>query len=161
VGNASIKGPEFLSAVAIFTFLLSAAACGTKAEKQAAVAPPVQNLTATLEDEVHDLPDGEIRWTTYWRFCWADYEGASEYELQALTSEGASDKLRHQTERCFRLEVAGGKNPKAQGLLHRDLQLAIRSSELSYRVRAVLAGGRSSEWSKPVSVGQPTANGAQ
>jgi hypothetical protein len=79
-----------------------------------------------------------------------------------VTSEGASDKLRHQTERCFRLDVAGGKNPKAQGLFNRKLQLAIRSSELSYRVRAVLADGRgSSEWSKALSVGEATVDGAQ
>jgi hypothetical protein len=153
---------QSLSTVAIFTFLLSAAACGTKAAKQATVSPPVQNLTATLEDEIHDLPDGEIEWTTYWHLCWTNYKGASEYELQAVTSEGASDKLRHQTERCFRLDIAGGKNPKAQGLFNRKLQLAIRSSELSYRVRAVLADGRGwSEWSKALSVGEATVDGAQ
>lgn len=161
MGNASIKGAGFLLAVAILTFLSLAAACGMKAEKQATIPLPVQNLAAELEDEVHVLPRGEISWSTYWRLCWANYDGASEYELQALTSEGASDKLRHQSERCFRLEVAGGKNPKTQGLLNRDLQLAIRSSELSYRVRAVLADGRSSEWSRAVSVAKPVVDGVQ
>ena len=130
------------------------AACGTKAEKQATVSPPVQDLTAELEDEVQDLPGGEIKWSTYWRLCWAGYEGAREYELQVLTSEGASDKLIRQSDRCFRLEVAAGKNPKSQGLLNRDLQLAFRSSQLGYRVRAVLAGGHFSEWSKPLAAGK-------
>lgn len=156
-----LTAPSLISAIAIFIFLLSAAACGTKAEKQATVSPPVQNLTATLDDEVHDLPDGEIRWTTYWRLCWAKYEGAREYELQAVTPEGASPKLSRQSDTCFRLEVAGGKNPKAQGLLKRDLQLAVRSGELAYRVRAVLADGRASEWSQPVSIAKPAVNGAQ
>ena len=161
MGNASINRAGFLSTVAILTSLLLATACGRKAERRATVSPPVQNLTAELEDEVHDLSGGEISWSTYWRLCWANYEGAIEYELQALTSEGASDKLRHQGERCFRLEVAVGKNPKTQGLLNRDLQLAIRSSELAYRVRAVLADGTSSEWSKPLSVAKPTTGDAQ
>jgi hypothetical protein len=161
VVKASVNRAEFLSAVAIFTSLLLAAACGMKAEKQVKVSPPVQNLAAELEDEVHDLTGGEMRWSTYWRLCWANYEGASGYELQALTSEGASDKLRHQSERCFRLEVAAGENPKTQGLLNRDLQLAIRSSQLAYRVRAVLVDGQSSEWSRPLSVAKPIVNGAQ
>lgn len=132
-----------------------------KAEKRGTVSPPVQHLAAELEDEVHDLPGEEIRWSTYWRLCWANYDGASGYELQALTSEGASDKLRHQSERCFRLEVAAGQNPKTQGLLNHDLQLAMRSSQLAYRVRTVFADGRSSEWSRPLSVANPIVDRAQ
>ena len=149
---------NFVAAVGILTFALLAAACGLKAEKRATVSPPVQNLSAVLEDEVHDLPRGEIKWSTYWRLCWDNYDGASEYELQALTSEGASDKLRRQSERCFRLEVAAGQNAKTQGLRDRELQLAMRASELAYRVRAVLAGGSTSEWSQPLSVARPTIN---
>jgi hypothetical protein len=129
-----------------------------KAEKQTTVSPPVQDLVATLEDEVQDLPGGEISWSTYWRLCWANYEEASEYELQALTSEGPSHKLRRQSERCFRLEVAAGENPKSEGLLKRDLQLAMRASELSYRVRAVFADGTVSAWSQPLGIAKPTGN---
>ena len=149
--------PGLLLAVGIFTFSLLAVACGVKADRQTTVFPPVQNLTTELEDEVQDLPGGEIKWSTFWRLCWANYEGATAYELQPLTSEGASDKLERQSERCFRVEVALGKNPKTQGLLNRELQLAIRSSQLAYRVRAVLADGTKSEWSRPLSVGKPTA----
>lgn len=159
--NASANFAEVHLAVAVSTFLLLAAACGTKAKKQVTVSPPVQNLTAELDDEVHDLSGGEISWSTYWRLCWSNYEGANEYELQALTSEGVSDKLLHQSERCFRLEVATGKNAKTQGLLNRDLQLAIRSSQLAYRVRAVLVEGQTSEWSKALSVAKPTSGDAQ
>jgi hypothetical protein len=156
--DARVNCAEFLSAVGIFALLLFGAACGRKAEKPATVSPPVQNLTATLEDEVHDLPGGEIEWSTYWRLCWPSYEGASEYELQSLTSEGASNKFRRQSERCFRLEVAAGQNPKSEGLRNRDLQLALRSTELSYRVRAVLADGHFSEWSQALSAAKTAFN---
>ena len=156
--DARVNRAQFVSAVSIFAFLLFGVACGRKAEKQTIVSPPVQNLTATLEDEVHDLPGGEIEWSTYWRLCWPSYEGASEYELQSLTSEGASDKLRRQSEHCFRLEVAAGQNPKREGLRDRDLQLALRSTELSYRVRAVLADGQFSEWSQALSAAKPAFN---
>ena len=155
--NTSINFAQVRLAVVIFASLLLTTACGARAKKQAIVSPPVQNLTAALEDEVQDLAGGEIKWSTYWRLCWDNYEGARAYELQALTSEGTSDKLRRQSERCFPVEVAAGQNPKTQGLLKRDLQLAIRSSELAYRVRAVLADGQSSEWSKALSVGKPVA----
>ena len=156
--DARVNCLKYFSAVGIFTFLSFAAACGTKAEKQTTVSPPVQNLTATLEDEVHDLPGGEIEWSTYWRLCWPSYEGVREYEIQSLTSEGASDKLHRQTERCFRLEVAAGENPKREGLRNRDLQLALRSTELSYRVRAVLANAQFSEWSEALTAGKTTTN---
>ena len=152
------------SIAAILTVLLFAAGCATKTEKietQATISPPVQNLTAALEDEVHDVPDGKIEWSTYWHLCWANYEGASAYELQALTSEGSSDKLERQSDRCFRLQVAAGKNARTQGMLNRDLQLAIRSSQLAYRVRAVLADGQFSEWSKPLSVAKATTGDAR
>ena len=136
--------------------LLLATACSKKAGGRASVYPPVQNLVATLDDEVQDLPDGQIKWSTYWRLCWGAYAGAGAYELQALTSEGESDKLQRQSEQCFRLEVAAGENAKSQGLLNRDIQLAMRSSQLAYRVRAVLADGQLSEWSKPLSVAKAT-----
>jgi hypothetical protein len=138
--------------------LLLAAACHRTAQKQTAVFPPIKDLTAELEDEVHDLANREIKWSTYWRLCWANYDGASAYELQALTSEGTSDKLVRQSGRCFRIEVAAGQNLKTQGLLHRDLQLSLRSTQLAYRVRAVLADGTTSEWSKSFSVGKPTSD---
>ena len=160
MGNTSLERARVLTAVTVLALLL-AAACGRKAQQRVSVAPPVQNLSATLDDEIHELSGEKIKWSTSWRLCWADYKGVSEYQLQALTSEGASDKLRRQSERCFRVEVAAGENPKTQGLLNRDLQVAMRSSELAYRVRAVLGDGQFSEWSKPLSVGETTDNDAQ
>ena len=144
--------PRLLLAVTIVASLLLVMACSKKPTQRATVFQPVQNLVATLEDQVDDLPDGRIKWSTYWRLCWDDYPEAREYELQALTSEGASKTLEHQSERCYRTEVAAGENAKTQGLLNRDIQLAMRSSMLAYRVRAVLADGQFSEWSKSFSI---------
>ena len=158
MGSTGVNRADFLAAIA---FLLLATACGIKAERHETVSPPVQHLVAELEDQVHDLPHGRIRWSTYWHLCWAEYEGARGYDLQALTAEGASDKLRRQSEHCFHLEVAAGENLKTQRLLNRDLQLAMQSSQLAYRVRAVLADGHPSEWSKPLSVAKPTGDSAQ
>ena len=143
-------------AVFLVTSLVLTTACGMRTErKETVVPPPVQHLVATLEDEIHDLPSERIGWSTYWRLCWDDYKDARGYELQTLTAEGASSKLEHQSEHCFRLEVAKGQNFKKQGLVNRDLQLATQSGQLAYRVRAVLANGRASEWSKPLRVAKP------
>ena len=157
MGSAGINRALLLAASLVLT-----TACGTKAERKETVAlPPVQHLVAKLEDEVHDLPSGRIEWSTYWRLCWDDYDGARAYDLQALTAEGASSKLEHQSDHYFRLEVAKGENLKTQGFVNRDLQLATQSSQLAYRVRAVLADGRASEWSKPLRVAKPIGESAQ
>lgn len=105
---------------------------------------------------MRDLPGGRIAWSTYWKLCWAEYPGAKGYELQTLTSEGISAKLRRQSERCFRIEAAANENEKSQGLLNREVLLALQSGQLAYRVRAVLEEGRASEWSPPMAVGKAT-----
>jgi hypothetical protein len=118
------------------------------------VAPAVDGLVATLEDEVRDLHDGQIAWTTYWKLCWEAYAGAQEYELEPMTGEGTGRRLVRQAGTCLRVEVAKGQNAKAQGLFNRDLMLASLSGQLAYRVRAVLGDGRASQWSQSVIVGQ-------
>ena len=118
------------------------------------VAPPVAGLIATLEDEVRDLPDGRIAWTTYWNLCWESYAGAQKYELEPMTGEGTGRRLLRQAGPCLRIEVAKGQNVKAQGFFNRELMLASLSGQMSYRVRAVLSGGNVSQWSTPAIVGQ-------
>ena len=118
--------------------------------------PAVSELVATLEDEVRDLPGEKIAWSTYWKLCWAESPGAQAYELQTVTGEGTSPRLRRQRERCFRLQAAAGENHKAQGLLNRELQLALQQGQLAYRVRTVLSDGRVSEWSPVLTVGKAT-----
>jgi len=119
----------------------------------------VQNLVSTLEDEVHELPNERLAWSTFWKLCWDKTPGANAYELQTLTSEGSSGRFQRQSENCFRIEAAAGENKKSEGLLNRQLQLALQSSQLAYRVRAVTNDGRVGEWSQSVSVGATTGAG--
>ena len=121
---------------------------------RAEAAHPIQEMVATLEDEVRDLPEQRIAWSTFWKLCWEEYPGASGYELELLTSEGVSPELRRQSARCFRIEVASGENKRKEGLAHRDIQLALQKGQLACRVRAVFDAGRVSEWSPPVVVGE-------
>lgn len=112
-----------------------------------------------LEDETRDLPDGQMAWTTYWKFCWAAFPGAIAYELETMTSEGAARKVRRQAESCFRVEVAKGQNERARGLFNRELMLASLSGQLAYRVRAVLDERRVSAWSAPAEAGRTISAG--
>lgn len=150
-----------LLAVCVLAILLGAGLLGGCSRSSTAapqVAPrTVSGLLTTLEDEVRDLPDGQIAWSTYWKLCWDEYPGAQGYELQTMTGEGRSPKLRRQSGRCFRLQSAAGENQKSAGLVNRDLQLKLQEGQLGYRVRAVLADNRVSEWSVSMPVGKATA----
>ncbi len=111
-------------------------------------------LTSSLVDEVKDLPEEKIAWSTYWQLCWQVHPSALAYELETFTGEGAARKLRRQTETCFRTEIAKSRNDKAKGLFNRDLILAGISGQLSYRVRAVFDGNRVSAWSPLMEAGK-------
>jgi hypothetical protein len=118
--------------------------------------PPVTGLVATLEDEVRELPGDRMAWSTYWKLCWDVYPQATAYELQVVTGEGSSPKLRRQSERCFRLQAAAGENEKSQGLVNRAMLLVLQAGQLAYRVRAVFSNGRVSAWSLAMAVGEET-----
>ncbi len=105
---------------------------------------------------MRDLPGARIAWSTYWKLCWSEYHGAKGYAIQTVTSEGTSSDKRRQVETCFRIQAAAGENDKAQGLVNRNLQLAMQRGQLAYRVRAILENGRVSEWSSPMTVGKST-----
>ncbi|MDF2388035.1 hypothetical protein JMG10_41760 [Nostoc ellipsosporum NOK] len=122
------------------------------------VQPPVTGLVSTLSDEVQELPNESIRWSTYWQLCWEPYPEAREYELQKVLSEGKSPKLQRQSDRCFRIQAASNENEKSQGLLNRDLILLMHKIQLGYRVRAVLDDNRVSEWSQVMAVGATTVS---
>jgi hypothetical protein len=122
------------------------------------VQPPITGLVSTLSDEVEELPSDLIRWSTYWQLCWKPYPEAKEYELQKVLGDGASPKLQHQSDRCFRLQAASNENLKSQGLLNRELILLMHKVQLGYRVRAVLDNNRVSEWSEVMAVGGTTAS---
>jgi hypothetical protein len=142
------------AAALVLGFLL--ASCNKPSGHDQPTAPLVQNLASTLEDEVRELPKERIAWSTFWKLCWDKIPDANAYELETLTSEGSSGRFRRQSENCFRIEAAAGENNKSEGLLNRQLQLALQSSQLAYRVRAVMNGGRVGEWSRAVSVGETT-----
>lgn len=74
---------------------------------------PVQGIVATLEDKVQNLPNQRIAWSTDWKLCWDKYPEAIGYELQTITGEGKSPKLRQQTNRCFMIQTAAGNNKKS------------------------------------------------
>lgn len=152
---ATVRAGFFAARTAALWALLLSAAC-SQPVAPAAPLPVVTGLVATLEDEARALPNGQMAWSTYWKLCWDDYRDAAAYELQALTGEGAARRVRRQSERCFRLQAAAGENSQAQGLLNRDLQLALQQGQLAYRVRAVHKDGRLSEWSAPLVVGKAT-----
>ncbi|MBV9791993.1 MAG: hypothetical protein JOZ51_27655 [Chloroflexi bacterium] len=128
-------------------------ACSSSTQPALIVGPAVAGLTTTLQDELHDLPDARLAWSTFWQLCWSAYPSATAYELESLTSEGASPVLRRQQDTCYRIQAAAGENAKSEGLAGRDMQLLIQSGQLGYRVRAVLPGNQVSEWSVPVAVG--------
>lgn len=127
--------------------LLLAACSAPSAAGTSGDLPPVAGLVASLEDETRQLEGGRQRWSTYWRLCWTPYPGAGGYELQTVTSEGRSPKLRTQTDPCYRLQVAAGENATAMGLQGREVQMQMQSSQLAFRVRAILSDGRRSGWS--------------
>lgn len=121
------------------------------------ITSPITGLIASLEDETTDLPDGKMAWVSFWKLCWKNYPEAIEYELETFTGEGSARKLRRQTDTCFRIEIAKGKNEKSKGLFNRELMLASISGQLAYRVRAVLPGNRVTQWSPLMEAGKATS----
>jgi hypothetical protein len=140
--------------------LATAAAASAAAVFAADPLPAMGGFVATLADEVRDLPKHRIAWRTYWTLCWDAYPEARGYELQAVTSEGGSLRPKAVDGRCHRIEVAANENRKSEGLRTRDLQLALQSGQLAYRVRALLADGRTSNWSPLFGAGKPVGGGA-
>ena len=159
-----LQAPRFiLPLAALLGILLSA--CDTPSGVQQVVNPsvedkvvnpPVEDIIATLEDEVQDLPGKRIAWSTYWKLCWQSYPAAKAYELQTLTGEGVSPKLRRQSDRCFRIQAAANENQKSLGLFNRKVMLLLQKGQLAYRVRAVLNEKLVSEWSPAMAVGEAT-----
>lgn len=149
---------SLLAASVLAVALLHAACSGSlnaQEPRQIEAAPArIKHLVAELEDEVRNVPGNRIRWSTYWKLCWEKYPEAIGYELQIATSEGVSKRLRRQSERCFRVEVAAGENDRSRGLVNRELQLTLATGQLGYRVRAVLEDNRTSEWSPLMEAGQ-------
>src|SRR5947208_15242510 len=108
--DALLRTPAWIRPALALAAAVALSACRTQAGGPTVVAPPVGGLVAQLEDEVRDLPGDRIGWSTYWRLCWREYPAARGYELETLTGEGASPKLRRQDDRCVRVQAAAGEN---------------------------------------------------
>lgn len=150
-----VAGPTRLAHIAVLALVALAPACGRSPSDGPVevIGPPPQHLVAHLDDERHVLPDGRVAWQAWWVLCWDDYAGASSYEVQTVTGEGVSPRLRRQTEVCIRTEAAAGEDPPESVDARRATLLALQEGQLAYQVRAVLDGGRRSEWSAPQAVG--------
>lgn len=112
--------------------------------------PAITQFSTSLEDEIKNLPDNQISWSTYWKMCWPAYPEAMEYEIQVSTSEGTSPKIKSHTNTCYRIQIATGINDKAQGMFNRDNQIKLQSGQLGYKVRAVVNSKQVSEWSATI-----------
>ena len=117
--------------------------------------PAPTGLVATLEDEAGAAGS----WRTWWVLCWDAYPGAVAYELKTVTGEGASPKLRRQTDRCLRVEAAAGDGPPEERPARRAAQLAVQQGQLAFQVRGVPGDGPPGEWSPPVAVGSQGSAG--
>lgn len=104
---------------------------------------------AHLEDEVSSGGS----WRTSWVLCWDPSPGAVAYELLTLTGEGASLRVRRQTDRCFRVEAAVGEGTAEDRQARRAAQLAAQQGQLAFQVRSVPAKGEPGAWSPAVAVG--------
>lgn len=100
-------------------------------------------------------------WRTTWMLCWDASPGAVAYEIKTVTGEGASPKLRRQTDRCLRIEAAAGDGPAAERPARRAAQLAAQQGQLAIQVRGVPAHGPAGEWSPAVAVGSEGAAAAR
>ena len=127
---------------------LTLAACNGAADA-GPPGPAPTGLVATLQDEV----GAGGSWRTSWVLCWDAYPGAAAYELKTVTGEGASPKLRRQTDRCLRIEAAAGDGPPEERPARRAAQLAGQQGQLAFQVRGVPAHGPPGKWSPPVAVG--------
>lgn len=146
------------AAILLVTLFL-AASCGGDAPSAAPVeitGPPPAGFVARLTDDSRPLPDGRVAWHTSWELCWDRYPGALSYELETVTGEGVSPRLRTQPDACLRVEAAAGEDPPEAVAPRRSMLLALQEGQLAYRVRAVLGGPRRSPWSPPYAVGDTT-----
>lgn len=151
-----VAGSSRVAVTAVLALALIAPACGHAAPpgvEPQVTGPPPQHLVVRLEDERHPLADGRVAWRTWWELCWDPYPGARSYEVQVVTGEGVSPRLREQTDRCIRTEAAAGEDSPEALEAKRTTLLVLQEGQLADQVRAVTADDRRSEWTPPQPVG--------
>ncbi len=70
------KGPGFILTIALITTLT--AGCDRKPSTPEGTERPaaVTWITTIFKYEVSELPQDQVSWSTYWKFCWEQYPGA-------------------------------------------------------------------------------------
>jgi hypothetical protein len=128
------------------------AAPATAAAETVAVAGAAPVLvSATLVDDV-DPAVGT--WSTTWTACFAPAGDPAvvRWEVQTVTAEGVSPRVRELSGGCIDLQLAQGRGTAPVDDPGRTAALADAGS-LAYRVRAVRADGSATPWTDPVVVG--------
>jgi hypothetical protein len=115
--------------------------------------PAPTGLSTRFDDESAPSADATVAWRTFWVLCWDAYDGAASYELRTLTGEGASSRLTRIRDRCYRIEAAAGTSRPDALAGDRAQLLASQQGQLAVQIRAVVDGGRRSDWTEPVAVG--------
>jgi hypothetical protein len=107
--------------------------------------------SATLVDDV-DPAVGT--WSTTWTACFAPPGDPAvvRWEVQTVTAEGVSPRVRELSGGCIDLQLAQGRGTAPVDDPGRTAALADAGS-LAYRVRAVRADGSATPWTDPVVVG--------
>ena len=100
------------------------------------------------------LGSGLTNWRADWSICWDRTPNAIGYDLQVLTAEGISPRLRRLTTTCLEVEVAAGEHPPDRIERELGIQMSLQRSQLSYRMRAALPNDQVGEWSRDVSAGE-------
>ncbi|MDP9429621.1 MAG: hypothetical protein M3Q47_12420 [Actinomycetota bacterium] len=107
--------------------------------------------SATLTDDV-DAAAGT--WSTTWGACFAPLPGedVERWEVQAVTTEGASPRVEQLPGECVELHLARGTDAAPADDPGRVAALA-DAAALAYQVRGVRADGSVTPWSEPVVAG--------
>ncbi len=154
-------GVALLLGAGAVAFISGAGATGVARWATSKAEPPaprvdirtVTNLRVALSTVTTPVPSGLVSWTTTWTLCWDPLPGAIAYDIQAMTSESASARLRRSVSPCFMVDVAAGEDLETEVAAKRDTQVAMQRAQIAYRVRADLGSNVVSTWSPAIDAG--------
>lgn len=115
----------------------------------------VENFRVALATLATPVAGERVAWSSSWSLCWDPLPGALGYEVQAMTSESASARLKRVEAPCFTVELAAGEDRAADVPEKRAVQLAVQRSQLAYRVRAIFGQNVVGTWSPAIDAGAP------
>jgi len=115
----------------------------------------VENMRVAVSTVATPTAAGRLSWAATWTLCWDPVPGAIGYDIQAMTSESVSPRLKHVESACFSVELAAGEDLPADLPGKRDVQLSMQRSQLAYRVRADFGRNVVGSWSPAIDAGAP------